>query len=151
VFGCPSMVETPRGLPSPQDWTVSRSTVSPRWVEMKEKIAYHWQLPSWVCLPGKSQQGPSKAAAKQLSLCQKTDFGLPGWGRALVSRHCSLAAGDLWQACSDQRKETSHLPGNLLMNILPLSEPQRLCRGSEDDHFRPACLKCFDGLVLETG
>lgn len=148
----PAGLQTTRGMHTPQDWTLGRNTLTACRVEMKEKIVCNWQLPSWVLSSWEVSAWTFRCSSQTVKPLPETDFGLLGWGAG------SVAAGARWQACSDQRRDASHLPGKLVDEhpaSVGTTEPLQGLSGwawrPEDHRFRLALLKCFDVGALETG
>lgn len=76
--------ETPRGPHTPQDWTLSRSTLNPCWVEMKEKIACNWQLPSWGLSSWEVSAWTLWSSRQTVKPLPEDRFGAPRLGRWLL-------------------------------------------------------------------
>lgn len=104
----------PEGCRLHRTGPLSRNALNICWVEMKEKIACNWQLPSWVLSSWEVPAWAFRSSSQIVKPLPKDRF-LDSQARAaaLSSRHRSVAAGTLWQACSDQRREASRLPGKL--------------------------------------
>lgn len=102
-------------------------------LKWKKRLPATGSFPAGFSLPGRYQHGLSQAEAKQLSLCQKTDFGLLGWGsssfeQALFSSRWHSVTGMFWseERCFPPPGETCWWAACLCMNHRTFAGAQRM-------------------------
>ena len=142
----------PKGCTPHKDRTLSRNTLNTCRVEMKEKIASNWQLPSWVLSSWEVSAWTFRYGSQTVKPLPEDGFWTPGLGHWLSSLRRSVT-GMFWS-----EESHSHLPGKLVdEQSAPVGTMEPL-QGlidepgvQKDHHFRLVYLKYFDTRAFATG